>query len=311
VPARCPACGHRLTELVHGCCPLCDYVIADEPVTNADHSPYAESEHFGRKAWWAMCTWVWGAGAGRLAHLGLMRPSPASRRFGRINLLLLALVVAVCGLTLSGWHAVEIVPDAPDNAPQSPSGKGWYELASLPAGTPIGHSGPRRIIAWWWNPPQALIGAALAFLAALILMAVLMAILRLGLERSLKRRYRKQGRLAAALSYATAWSLPLIPAGLILALLPVCRLVAVADWPVQPPETIVYGLAAAMALLGVFMWWFGLLRLAATVPVRSRRKAAALCGLWMPLIAAALIAGSVWGLSLLHDAGTLSLHMQW
>lgn len=311
LPARCPACGHRLTELVRGRCPLCDYAIVDQPVTNEDHAPYAESEHYGRKAWWGMCMWLWGAGGGRLAHLGLMRSSPASRRFGRINLLLLALAAAVCSFSLSGWHGVPFVPDAPDNEPQSPSGRGWCQAASMSAETPIRQDGPRRIIAWWWNVPQALVGSALAFVAALVLMALLMAVLRRGVERSLQRRYRGQQRLAAALGYATAWGLPLIPAGLILALLPICRVAAVADWPVQPPETIVYIPVAVVALLGVFMWWFGLLRLAWTVPVRSRRTVALFCGLWMPLIAAVLIAGSIWGLLRLREAGAAALQLQW
>lgn len=311
VPLRCPACGQQLTELVRGRCPLCDYAIADEPVTNEDHTPYAESDHYGRRAWWGMCKWLWGAGAGRLAHLGLMRSSRASRRFGRINLLLLSVAAAVCCLSLSGWHAVKVVPDATDNAPQSPSGRGWCQVVSMPAGTPIRHDGPGRIVAWWWNAPQALIGSAMAFVGALVLMAVLMAVLRRGVERSLRPRYRGQERLRAALGYATAWGLPLILAGLILALRPICRAAALADWPVQPPETLVYVPAAVIAGLGVFMSWFGLMRLASTVPVRSRRRVSLFCGLWMPLIVVALIGGSAWGLLLLHDVAASALQLQW
>ena len=296
VPARCPACGQRLTELVRGRCPLCDYAVVDEPVTTADHTPYAESEHYGRKAWLGMCGWVWGAGSQRLAHLGLMQSSPASRRFRRANLLLMAATVAVCCLSLSGWHAVEVVPDATDNEPQTPAGRGWYQVASLASSTAVRNTEAGRIVAWWWNPPQALAAAALGLTTTLAMSAVLMAILRRGVERSLRRPYRGQQRLAAALGYATTWGLPLIPAGLILALLPLCRVAALADWPIKPPAAVVYVSAAVIAAAGIASWLFGLVRLATTVPVRSRRAVAMFCGLWMPLIAAALIVGSMWGL---------------
>ncbi|MHC4066987.1 MAG: hypothetical protein ACYSUI_21125, partial [Planctomycetota bacterium] len=132
--ARCPACGQQFTRLVRGRCPLCDYLIEDEPVTGEDLTPYAQSGQYGRRAWWVMCKWVWGAGAGRLAHLALMQASPASRRFSRVNLALVALTVAVCWLWLGGWHAVKVVPGVLQAARTSPSGKGWFQVALAPAG---------------------------------------------------------------------------------------------------------------------------------------------------------------------------------
>ena len=111
---RCPACGQPLARLVRGRCPLCDYPVEDEPVTGEDRTPYAQSGQYGRRAWWAMCKWIWGAGAGRLAHLALMQSSAASRRFGRVNAALVVLTVAVCWLWLSGWHAVRVLPGTED-----------------------------------------------------------------------------------------------------------------------------------------------------------------------------------------------------
>ena len=310
---RCPACGQPLARLVRGRCPLCDYPVEDEPVTGQDRTPYAQSGHYGRRAWWAMCKWIWGAGAGRLAHLALMQSSAASRRFGRVNAALVVLTVAVCWLWLSGWHAVRVLPGTEDGEALTPSGKGWLLLAPTsgeapaPAGPPQGG----RIVSWWWNPPQALLGSFLAFAGGVILAWLLLAILRAGVERSLRRRYRGQERLGAALRYSTAWAVPLIPAGLILLPLPLCRLAAVAGWRVQPPETFVYVPAAVVAAFGVLMWWFGLIRTASTVPVRTRSRVVLFCGLWMPLIGAVLAAGSFVALLRLQDMLTRVLRLQW
>jgi len=310
---RCPACGQPLARLVRGRCPLCDYPVEDEPVTGQDRTPYAQSGHYGRRAWWAMCKWIWGAGAGRLAHLALMQSSPASRRFGRVNAALVVLTVAGCWLWLSGWHAVRVLPGTVDGEALTPSGKGWLLLA-LASGEAPARVGPPRAghtVSWWWNPPRALLGSVLAFVGGLVLAWLLLAILRTGVERSLRRRYRGQERLAAAVRYSTAWALPLIPAGLILLPLPICRLAAVAGWPVQPPETFLYVPAAVVAAFGLLMWWFGLIRTASTVPVRTRGRVVLFCGLSMPLIAAALAAGSFVALLRLQDLLARMLQLQW
>ena len=258
-----------------------------------------------------MCKWVWGAGSGRLAHLALMQASPASRRFSRINVALVCLTAMVCWSWLGGWQPVRVVPGATDSAAQSPAGKGWLLLASAPPGGQPRPGGAGRIVAWWWNPLAAMLGAGLALFAAVILGWLLLAVLRAGVERSLRRRYRGQERLQAALRYGTAWAVLLIPAGLILLALPICRMAAVADWPVQPPESFVYVPAAVAAAFALLMFWFGLIRTAATVPVRTRGRVVLFCGLGMPLVAAALTAGSFVGLSKLLEVLGQTLEIQW
>jgi len=309
--SRCPACGRPLVRLVRGRCPLCDYLIEQEPVTSNDQTPYTRSEHFGRRAWWSMCIWMWGAGAGRLGHLALMQTSPAARRFSRVNVVLLAATVAVCWVWLGGWHSVRIVPGPIDEATVNPSGWGWFLLASTPADAPPLPDDAGRTVAWWWNPPTAILGAACALAWSLILGWLLQAILRRGVERSLRPSFRRQGRLGAALRYSTAWVIPLIVVGLVLLLLPLCRLAAVADWPVKLPESFVFVPAAVVAAFALSMGWFGLVRLGATVPVRTRGRVVLFCGLWAPLIAAALVVGSFVGLARLLEVISPVLRFQW
>ncbi len=297
---------------MRGRCPLCEYQIEDEPVTAEDTTPYAQIEKPGRREWWMMTKWVWAAGAGRLSHLSLMRASPAARRYAGKTLNLVVLVGAICWLALTGWHAVNLLPVEAGGDPTEPVGRGWCTLASAPARTPVPSANPSRVIAWWWNPPLAASGAVAALVWGLILGRLLLVILRRGVERSLTERYRGQERLSAALCYSTAWAMPLVPAGLVLALLPLSRLAMVGDWPIKPPTVFMYVPAAVVAGFGAFMVWFGLIRLAMTVPVRARTRAVVFCGLGMPLIAAVLILGSIWGLGRLQtDLLTYWLQVQW
>ena len=295
-----------------GRCPLCDYPIEDEPVTAEDTTPYAQSEQPGRREWWVMTEWIWTAGAGRLSHLSLMRASPPARRYAGKSLNLIALVGAICWLSLTGWHEVTLQSVDEGGQPSEPAGRAWCELVTTPAETPIPSANPSRVIAWWWNPLLASSGAVAALVWAFILSRLLLSILRRGVERSLPERYRGQERLSAALCYSTAWATPLIPAGLVLALLPLCRLAEVGDWPIKPPAVFVYVPAAVVAGFGAFMVWFGLIRLAMTVPVRARTRVVVFCGLGMPLIAAVLILGSIWGLGRLQtDLLSYWLQVQW
>ncbi|MCP4249816.1 MAG: hypothetical protein GY778_22465 [bacterium] len=279
---------------------MCDHPVEDEPVTGPDLTPYAKSERFGRRAWWSMSKWVWTAGAERIAHLALMQDSPAARRFSRVNAGLLIVVAAVCGLALGGWHAVKLIPGAPEASAPAPSGQGWRLVVTAPTGTASSRATPGLIVAWWWNPLQAATTMAVGAVVALLLSWVLMALLRTGVESALRRRYRGQERLASALRYSTAWAIPLAPAGLILALWPLWRVADVGNWSVQPSEAAAYVPAVVIAAFSLLLWWLGLIRLGLTVPVPTRRRVAVFVGLIMPLIAAGVIGGTLVGLSRLH-----------
>ncbi|MCH7813866.1 MAG: hypothetical protein IID40_07575 [Planctomycetes bacterium] len=308
---RCPACGQPLTRLVHGHCPLCDYLVEEEPVTGPDLTPYAKSEGFGRRAWWSTNKWVWSAGAERIAHLALMQDSPAARRFSRVNIGLFVTVAALCGLALGGWHAVKLIPGAPEASPPTPSGQGWRLVVTAPTPAPSSRAAPGRIVAWWWNLPRAATTMAVAAVVALLLSWLLLALLRTGVESALRRRYRGQERLASALRYSTAWAIPLVPAGLILALWPLWRVAAVGKWSVQPPEAAAYVPAVVVAAFSLLLWWLGLIRLGLSVPVPTRRRVAVFVGLIMPLIAAGVIAGTLVGLLRLRDLIDPHWPMHW
>ena len=243
-----------------------------------------------------MTKWMWTAGAGWLSHLSLMRASPAARRYAWRSLLAVAMTGAICWLALTGWHAVTMLSVEAGGQSPEPVGRGWVTLATVPTGTVYLAHNPSRVIAWWWSPAQASIGAACALIWGFVICMFLLGVLRRGVERTLLPQYRGQHRLSAALCYSAAWAMPLVPAGLILALLPLCRLAAVGEWLVQPPPTFVYVPAAVVAGLAAVMLWFGLIRLALTVPVRARTRVVLFCGLGMALITAALTLGSVWGL---------------
>jgi hypothetical protein len=258
-----------------------------------------------------MTKYIWGAGDGRLSHLSLMRASPAARRYARRTLYPVVLVGAICWFALTGWHGVKAISVEAGGQARQPTGSGWYALATAPLEVGEATSNPSRITAWWWNPPLAFLGSLAALVWGYILYRLLLAIVRVGVERSLLPRYRGQQRLSAAVYYAVAWSVPLVPAGLILILLPLCRLAEVSDWLIRPPTAFVYVPAAVLGGFAVFMGWFGLVRLAATVPVRARTRVFLFCGLWMPLIAAILTAASIWGLGWLQQTTAARLQLQW
>jgi hypothetical protein len=241
-----------------------------------------------------MCKWVWSAGAGRLAHLSLMRRSSASRRFRRTNNYWVAAAVALAAFTLSGWHEVRGVADSSQRL--APGGKGWYRVASAPPPARMRNPDSGRTVELWWNPVQAVISAAVAKVAALLLGLLLPAMLAGGVEGSLDPAHKEQQRLGAAWHYGTAWALPLAPAGLILALLPVSWIAVVADWSVQPPEAWVYVASGVLVAFAVVFGWLYLVRLANTVPMRVRKKLSVYCGIWWPLLAAAMVVATVWGL---------------
>lgn len=307
---RCPACGQPLDVLVRGRCPLCNYQVEDEPVTAPDTTPFAAGEGTVRTRWWRQTRYMWGAGSGRLSHLSLMQASPESRAYARRTMFPLILTVGLCWFLLTGWHAVKAVADAAGERLE-PQGRGWFVLAKASIPPLEAELHPSRIVALWWNPASAAVGAAAALISAAILGSLLRVILRGGAERSMLRRHRGQKRLTAAWNYAPAWLAPLIPAGLILAVYPVARLSQVADWPIALPTPYVYVFAGIVAAVAVIMTWFGLVRLAATAPVRSRTRMLLFCGLWWPLLAAGLTTGALFGVFYLQRALSESLSLQW
>jgi len=270
---HCLCCGHRIEE------PKQEIV---------DKTPYGQSEAFGARAFGATCLWICGASAQRLAHLALMPRSHASRRFVFWIVLLLAFLAAIVGLGLVGWHTVTNAPtDAFSPAP-IPTGRGWYHLAQTDQPPPYrSRAVPTDV---WWNTTQSVLAAVGNFVAGLLVVWIILACQRRGTQRSLGPKYRDQGRLEAALHYNTAWLILLLPAALLAALGCLCDVSAAAPWPVVIPPVLIYASAVVIAIISICGYGFGLIRVAATVPVAVRTRVVMFFAFWNPLIIAFWVA---------------------
>jgi hypothetical protein len=305
---RCPACGHRLKESRPTACPLCGFTFRDNRVTGADVSPYAKAYTHGSGGWRLMCEWVWLAGTQRLKHLALMRASMASRRFARINIALLTIGLAVFQLTQVGWHRVTVAESRNPATPANPRGQGWLHVASAPRPLRL-DTPPQEEVDLWWSLPQAALAVVTAIPAAALLTWVVLILIRAGITQAYKPRYRMEGRMAAALHYSTAWAVPLTVAGLVTGFFCLSHAAAIARWTWVPPQTGFVLAAAAVGGFSVAMWWFWLVRLAYTAPLKSRGRVAAFVGLVAPLIVIAAAAAWYFGLQLLHQELSKALRL--
>jgi hypothetical protein len=277
---------------------LCGFGFGGDRATGADVTPYAAAYDTDRSAWWAMSEWVWFAGPHRLKHLAMMRSSDAARRFARINILLMAFVFALTQIARGGWHAVTALRAAAASDPVKPMGGGWFRAAAAPPGArPTGTT-----IELWWNPAQALIAAALAIIAGVVALFALSAIVRAAVRLAHRAAYRDDQRMSAAILYSTAWSIPLLIGGALMALRPIARIGSVAGWAWYPPDQGVVLGAGVVGGFGVVMWWFWLVRLGSTAPAPTRGRVVAMFALGVPLIAAGAAAGAVFGVDVLLDA---------
>lgn len=301
---RCPACGQRLETPVSRC-PLCDFELSDEGVTGGDVTPYAQAYAHDRPNWKGMLSWVWLAGSGRMKHLALMKVSAASRRFAVINGLLLAVSVALCEWTMTGWHVSFAARRAAPAASFQPTGKGWVAFASMARPLPPGFpdDAPTDL---WWNAAQCLIAVPTAGVLALLLFWLLGRTVDVGVACAHQRPYRQGQRLTAALRYSTAWTVPLLVAAGIFALRPLAYAGAVVhSWWTVPDELFL----APAAIVGgstLALWWYWLARLGATAPTNTRGRVSGFFVIVLPVLVAAFVAlwwfGRMWLYGWIFDA---------
>lgn len=291
IPERCPACGHPVTTLDDGCCPLCNHRIVDDDVTSEDHTPYAQSRTEGRRGWWGMCRWVYSAGKHRLAHLGLARPSPASRRFARVNCMLFALAVALSAAANTGWHPVTLAPGARDVTTPN-EGHGWLRLVHHEV-TVKDRFTQLLEADLWWNVFHALLAGAAALIMAWIAAALLVRIVGSGAGRAARCGASGPTRLRCAVDYGTAWMTFLSFAALVTALRPLADLLRFAEqWSVRSP--VVFDVVAVLiGMAGLLLGWFWFVRLAQTVHGDVRRAAVSYFLVRAPL--AALVVTAAFG----------------
>lgn len=286
-PLRCAACGQPIGDAPIDKCPLCGSVIGDRRTTGTDVTPYALSFENDQPRLFRMCKWIWTAGPERLKHLAMMRASSASRRFATIHVVFLALALGALRTTLLGWRVVSRA-QASTGSVTGPTGKGWFRIVSL---SPLpGDESASAIAGTWWNPAQALLGGAIALVAAFVLIAIVRGLIRVGVETAHAKVYRGEQRMAAAQCYATAWLIPIILATAILWILPVTITgTSLSGMLLLIPAGIIAG-------IGVIFGWFWSLRLAATAPVDTRGRVTIMLALGAPAIT--LAGAATWWLGL-------------
>lgn len=281
---RCPACGHHLEQATPSRCPLCDLDFGDDRVTGLDTSPYARTYAQDNPGWWAMCAWVWFAGPQRLKHLALMRSSAASRRFRRINTLLLSLALGLLEASRIGWRWVSDVAAVEPTGSTLPVGAGWFHMAATPR--PLPTDLPRETaVDAWWNPAQGVVAFAAAVIAAWLLLAAILYLLRVAVSAAHRPPYDREGRMTAALHYSTAWLVLLIVPLVILALRPFAFLGSIGGWRWSPSRSAFELPGAALAACICILWWFWLIRLGSTAPLKTRGMVVACFAILAPLLA--------------------------
>lgn len=297
---RCPACGQRVESVFAARCSLCHCDLGDVHATGADVTPYAKAFARGEPGWRPMLEWVWFAGSERLKHLALMRVSAASRRFVRLNVILLALGLAVFQVSGVGWKQVTASPELESTGSITPTGRGWLHVAEAPRPLPAGQA-PEVPVDLWWNPVQAILAFVAAWLTAMFVMWVMLVLARSGVRHAHTRSYREEQRITAAIHYSTAWSVPILFGAIMASLRPLAYAGELERWAWHAPTRVFLMSAVVFAGFGAVMWWFWFIRLGWTAPAKTRSRVVAFWALGAPLVVAVLAAGWWYGLKVLQE----------
>jgi hypothetical protein len=288
---RCEACGQRLSQPPPPQCPLCGFdFVGDDQTTGADLTPYANAYAGGEPGWWDMCKWVWSAGWGRHSHIALMRASAASIAFSRISLVLLAASLTLLEVTRKGWRWVSDSPSIEPTGSMNPSGKGWLHVAAAPRPL-LPDRAPEIPVDLWWNITHTVLTLAVTMALGWIVMWFVMQLIRWGVAWAHKPPYRYEQRMTAALHYSTAWCVPVLLAGGVVALRPISFVGKIADWQWCPPKGMFEFAAAVPACFGVAMWWFWLIRLGATARDGTRGRVIGFFAIVVPALVGVTAAG--------------------
>lgn len=282
----CPGCGYRQDLDERGQCPKCGLDFAAHGATGEDISVYAQSVADDNPRWWAMCRWVWGAGAGRIQHLALMRSSPASRRFAARNLLLLSFALGIVLAAQRGWETIRMPLEESGAVAANPAGSGWLHLVTgraVSGGFGVG-------VQVWWNPAQSILAGVAAIISGLLSAWVALLIVRGTVELAHRAKYRGEQRMSAALGYATAWIVAVLPAAALLGLWPLSELGTSGRLPWAPTSMLLLVLAGGLAGLIFVSAWFWAVRLGASAPSDTRTRVLLV---FLVVIPAMLVSASV------------------
>jgi len=276
-------------------CSLCKFDFGDQHATGSDITPYAKA--FGRNeaGWRRMLDWVWFAGGERLKHLALMRASAASRRFARINVILLALGLALFQVSEVGWRQVTASRALESSGSTVPSGRGWLHLADMPRPLPT-EQAPGIPVDLWWNPAQTIVAFVVTWVTAMLGLWLILTMLRGSVRLAHARTFREEQRMTAALHYGTSWCVPVLLGAVLGTLRPLAYAGKIEHWSWYVPERAFLLSAAVFAGFGVIMAWFWFIRIGSTAPANTRTRVVALWALGAPVAVAALAAGWWYGL---------------
>jgi hypothetical protein len=218
-----------------------------------------------------------------MSHLALMRASAASRRFAVLNLLWLSFAAGLVMAAVTGWRLVRR-PLVEGGLPVRPGGRGWLRVLGGKAVSPDAIGIEMQV---WWNPAQSIMAGVAGLLVALLTGWLLVLIARGLIEVAHRRRYRGERRMSAAISYGTAWIIPLLPCAAILALYPLALLGDAGRWAIAPSTSGLMAASGLFAGLAAMMAWFWLIRLGATAPADTRGRLIAVALLAAPAVLAA------------------------
>ncbi|MEK6800227.1 MAG: hypothetical protein AABZ12_14805 [Planctomycetota bacterium] len=235
-----------------------------------------------------MARWVWFAGTGRLTHLGLMRESPASRRFASVILLILVFGMGLLQAGHVGWQRVRGASGGELPAVR-PHGQGWFRVYRG-GDSSLADSAKHQRIELWWNPAQAIVAGAAGLVGAIIACGVARALIGAGVEQSHRRPFRGEQRMTAALSYSTAWALFAIAGIFVLYLQRAAWIKEAVGGGTVRPEAVFLVLGGTLVGFAAAMWWFFLLRLGATAPAETRGRVTAFATLGAPMLVVAAAA---------------------
>ncbi len=253
-----------------------------------------------------MRRWICAAGTERLSHLALMRKSAASLTFVRRRLLFLAVAALVFDLSHAGWH---LVVRTPDNAPllsMSPASNGWMQLSSVDM-----MPDDFGCVAVWWNTTRSAVAVVPGLIAGILLAYSVMGVIGFGVRALAGPVVREEDRLGAGLRYSTVWFQPLMLAALVMLTIPLISALRASSVPLVPPPVVFLAVAAVLAGVAGFMWWFMLVRLAQTLPMAVRSRVTTYLAVVAPVLIAALIVGWRYGMERAYDFVWTLLDLRW